>query len=97
MAKKTIPINLLAIKTSLKKIVDPVLKHSTIIVVVVTAGILIYSIIIVNIIITPHDDNTYRCLLESHGFDEVTLYPSLIGQFDENSNDLIAIVGQSQI
>ncbi len=50
-----------------------------------------------SVCLQAHDDNTYRRLLESHGFDEVTLYPSLIGQFDENSNDLIAIVGQSQI
>jgi hypothetical protein len=39
-----------------------------------------------------YDEDAYRRLLESHGFHEVTFYPSLIGQCDETSKDLLAIV-----
>lgn len=41
-----------------------------------------------------YDQDAYRRLLENRGFSAVTFYPSLTGQVDETSADLIAIVAQ---
>ncbi len=49
--------------------------------------------------VTPHSistqaytDEQYRTLVQAVGFNDITLYPSLIGQPDERQKDFIAIV-----
>lgn len=63
MAKKTTKtasINFSEIRVTVQRIIDPIAKHSTVIMAVAAISVLIYSMITVSMIITVQDDVAYR-------------------------------------
>ena len=43
-----------------------------------------------------YDEKAYRRLLETHGFTQINIYPSLTGQVDESSGTLMAISARKE-